>query len=189
MAVGGACDGEGAATGRPAPRDDSFFAVPGPDPHAPTESDTSSEDVRTGGKRDVHVVGAALLRGGRVLAARRAPHVSAAGKWEFPGGKVEEGESPRDALRRELREELGVDLLVGDLLGRGIDDHRRLRILLDVYVVPWPERDGTAVAALVDHDEIRWLGAEELGTVDWAQADRPVLPKLRQMLRTSTRGV
>ncbi|MDA8016817.1 MAG: (deoxy)nucleoside triphosphate pyrophosphohydrolase [Thermoanaerobaculia bacterium] len=127
------------------------------------------------------MVGAALLRRGKVLAARRAPHVSAAGKWEFPGGKIEDDETPQQALRRELREELGLDLAIGELIGRGIDDHRRRRIVLDVYVVPWT--GGRSLGRLLDHDEVRWLGPQDLDTVDWATADRPILPKLRRILQ------
>lgn len=130
------------------------------------------------------MVGAALLRRDRVLAARRAPHVSAPGKWEFPGGKVEDGETPEQALRRELREELGLDLEVGDLIGRGVDDHRRLKIVLDVYSVRWPP--GRSPGRLLDHDELRWLGPDELDSVDWANADRPILPKLRRLLESAT---
>lgn len=138
--------------------------------------------------RRIHVVGAALLRRGKVMAARRAPHVGAAGRWEFPGGKIEAGESPREALCRELREELRLDLRadeIGEHLGRGSFRGSRLVIVLDVYAVA-AEAAGVVEAgwipALTDHDRIRWLDAETLFDVDWAEADRPVLPRLRQLL-------
>ena len=149
-----------------------------PSPEPPRPEPSCDEPSR---KLVVHVVGAALLREGKVLSARRARHVSAPGRWEFPGGKVEPGETPQEALRRELREELGLDLAIGEFIGRGIDAHRSRDIVLDVYAVPWkPYR---SLGRLVDHDEVRWLGPEDLDDVDWAKADRPVLSELRRVLQ------
>ena len=76
------------------------------------------------------VVGAAIVRDGRCLVAKRSPTMRAPGKWEFPGGKVEVGETPHDALVREISEELGVTIEVGALLGRGT----ATPIVLDVYL-------------------------------------------------------
>ena len=118
------------------------------------------------------VVGAAIVRDGRVLAARRTSPPEAAGRWEFPGGKVEPGETPEAALVREVAEELDCTIAVtGWLPGEVRIDGRHVLTV--------------AVAALVDgepdpheHDAVRWLGAGELGTVDWLEPDRPFLAHL-----------
>jgi 8-oxo-dGTP diphosphatase len=122
------------------------------------------------------VVGAAILRDGRVLAARRTRPATAAGRWEFPGGKVEPGESPEQALVREVAEELGATVAVTGWLGGEAP-------IGSAHVLT------VAVTALVDgdpdpteHDEIRWLSAAELGDVDWLEPDRPFLPELRGIL-------
>lgn len=132
----------------------------------------------------VPVVGAAILRlsppeASGCLVTRRSSHVSSPGYWEFPGGKVERGESPRQALRREIAEELGLEIEVGDFIARGVSGTSEQQIVLDVY-----EATITGGALrLRDHDAFLWIGAEILGKLDWAPADRPVLPTLANRLR------
>ena len=122
------------------------------------------------------VVGAAILRDGRVLAARRTSPLSAAGRWEFPGGKVEPGETPESALAREVTEELGCRIeVVGWLAGRvTIDATHVLAVGLARLVDGEPDP--------VEHDLVRWLAADELGEVDWLDSDRPFLAELRDTL-------
>jgi 8-oxo-dGTP diphosphatase len=133
------------------------------------------------GKGLLHVVGAAILDGRRrCLVARRAPHVPSPGCWEFPGGKVEDGEDPRRALEREIAEELSLEIAAGDFLGRGevpLGDGRLL--VLDVYVAAIA---GRCEARPTDHDELRWLAAGELDSMSFAAADVPVLPALAARL-------
>jgi 8-oxo-dGTP diphosphatase len=126
------------------------------------------------------VVGAAILRDGRVLAARRTSPAAAAGRWEFPGGKVEPGETPEDALVREVVEELGCRIEVtGWLAGEvPIGASHILAVALAQLVDGEPDP--------VEHDLVRWLAAAELGDVDWLEADRPFLAELRQTLTTLT---
>jgi len=122
------------------------------------------------------VVGAAIVRDGRVLAARRSAPAATVGGWEFPGGKVEPGESPSAALIRECLEELGVTVRVGELLGSAdIAADLVLRVYAAVLEAGEPQ-------PLEDHDELRWLTAAELDDVAWLPADRPVLPALRERL-------
>jgi 8-oxo-dGTP diphosphatase len=124
----------------------------------------------------IAVVGAALVRDGRVLAARRVRPAALAGGWEFPGGKVEPGESDAAALARELREELGVDVAVVARLGQAADGAIRLRL--------YAATPGAGVPRpLQDHDELRWLTADELADVAWLPIDRALLPVVADLLR------
>jgi 8-oxo-dGTP diphosphatase len=124
------------------------------------------------------VVGAIIVdrfeRPSYVVAARRTTPADLAGRWEFPGGKVEPGETPEAALVREIREELGVAIEVGPELdgpagGWPISEKYVLRLYLAVVT------DGTLHSS-ADHDELRRLTAGELDEVDWLPSDRLALP-------------
>ncbi len=123
----------------------------------------------------VGVVGAALVRDGRVLASRRTGPPRLAGRWEFAGGKVEDGETDAQALRRELAEELGVDAVVGARLGPDllIGETAVLRVYLAT---------AEGEPQLRDHDAHRWLAAHELDDVPWIEVDLPVVDLLRSVL-------
>jgi 8-oxo-dGTP diphosphatase len=124
----------------------------------------------------LHVVGAAIIAGGRCLVTQRGPGMRLPGKWELPGGKVEPGEDPRAALVREIREELGLEILPGDLLATGHD--RAGTVRLDAYACTLL---GGALH-LHEHAASRWVAAGELAGLDWAEADQPLLPALRRAL-------
>lgn len=132
------------------------------------------------GEKVVAVVGGAIVVGDRCLVARRNPGGSAGGKWEFPGGKVEPNESAEEALRREIREELGCDVDVNEWIGRGVSEPDHRLIVLDVYrctlIGEEPEGPGHA------HDSIRWCNSTTLQTLDWAPADVPILPLVASLL-------
>ncbi|HYG92444.1 MAG TPA: (deoxy)nucleoside triphosphate pyrophosphohydrolase [Nocardioides sp.] len=132
------------------------------------------------------VVGAvivdALDRPTAVLAARRNRPADLAGRWEFPGGKVEPGETPQAALVREVREELDVAITVGDELvgpagGWPISAGYVLRLFFAVAA-------GGTISPGSDHDEVRWLAAAELDSVDWLPSDRGAVAVLRTHLES-----
>ena len=130
----------------------------------------------------VQVVGAAVVDGDRVLVARRNGGLHH-GRWEFPGGKVESGESEIAGLVRECREELGLDIapqsFLGEVLldgsvGGGAPGASTLRV--------WWARPAGGSATALEHAELRWVGAEELEDLDWIAADRPLLPAVGALL-------
>ncbi|MFF4846626.1 (deoxy)nucleoside triphosphate pyrophosphohydrolase [Streptomyces sp. NPDC001194] len=124
------------------------------------------------------VVGGALCHEGRLLAARRSAPPELAGRWELPGGKAEPGESVPEALVRELREELGVET---EPLER-IPGEWPLKPGLVLHV--WTARLLSGEPApLEDHDELRWLGPDELDSVDWLDQDRPAVAEAGRRLR------
>ena len=127
---------------------------------------------------ELHVVGAAIVDGARVLLTRRGPAMAMAGKWEFPGGKVEWGEAPEAALVREVGEELGLAIEVGSHVGRGTALVAGRRIVLDVFLARAVRGD----LALAEHDAAVWAGAAELDRFDWPEADLPILPRLAELL-------
>ena len=128
----------------------------------------------------VIVVGAAIVRddGEAVLCARRSAPAHLAGKWEFPGGKVEAGESDVEAVVRECREELGVEVTVGARVGADarIDDRFTLRVFLARMRPGQPEP-----LPLEDHDLLAWVPRAELLDLDWLAPDVPIVDALRYM--------
>ncbi len=121
------------------------------------------------------VVGAAIIDCGRLLAARRTDPPALAGGWEFPGGKVEPGESDEQALVRECREELGVEIGLRERVGGDwpLMPGVTLRVWLADLVSGTPE-------PIEDHDAVRWLAPHELFDVAWLPADLPVVEAVRQ---------
>ncbi|WP_116103032.1 (deoxy)nucleoside triphosphate pyrophosphohydrolase [Amycolatopsis thermalba] len=125
------------------------------------------------------IVGAAIVRGRSLLAQQRAYPREVAGLWELPGGRVEPGESEVDALRRECREELGVEVAVG--AGVGPDVPLRAGLVLRVFTASLT--DERARPEALDHKALRWLDEAGLDSVQWLPADLELLPDLRLLLR------
>jgi len=124
----------------------------------------------------VEVVGAVIVRDGRVLCAQRGNAGALPGKWEFPGGKIEQGEAPHDALVRELAEELLCEVAVGDLVTTTVHDYDFATISLTTFICEL--RAGEPV--LTEHSAVVWLAPDELHTLDWAPADVPAVRLLAQ---------
>lgn len=127
--------------------------------------------------RSVTVVAAVLVddldRPTRLLAARRSAPPRLAGRWEFPGGKVEEGESAEAALRRELREELGVEIRLGDPVPAS--DGRAWPLTPGLEMLLWWAVPLSEPAPLEDHDALRWLPAGAVTTVPWLSTNAAIV--------------
>ena len=119
---------------------------------------------------------------GRVLAALRPRGRSLGGKWEFPGGKVETGESAAEALQREMREELSIVARVGTALAVVSYDYADFSIELHPFAVEIVE----GIPHPHEHEELRWVTMAEAEGLDWAAADLPVLEEWRVLKEDST---
>ena len=124
------------------------------------------------------VVATALVRDGRLLAAQRTRPPELAGRWELPGGRVEDGESEADAVARECREELGALVRATGRLGPDLPIAAGLLRVHRAELLP----DSPEPVAL-EHAALRWVGASDLDGLDWVDADRAVLPDLTAVLR------
>jgi 8-oxo-dGTP diphosphatase len=123
----------------------------------------------------VRVVAAVVRRGGRILVTRRLPGGPLGGRWEFPGGKVEPQETEPGALVREIHEELGCAVEVGELLFRHAHDYPHVHVDLAFYACALPEGEEPRCLGVA---ELRWAEPARLGELDFCPADVPVLGRL-----------
>jgi 8-oxo-dGTP diphosphatase len=124
----------------------------------------------------VHVTAGVIARAGTVLVCQRPAGGHHPGKWEFPGGKVEAGESIESAMRRELQEELGIAADVGEILWRTAHQYPgRAPFVLTFFAIP--QYRGTISNRCFA--EMRWVALRELGTLDFLEGDRDFIARLR----------
>lgn len=121
------------------------------------------------------VIAAIIMKDGKVLIAQRAQGQRLAGKWEFPGGKLEEGETPQECLKRELKEELDIDIEVGEYFGESVYHYETGPIRLVFYKAC--VLGGSC--RLNVHSSVKWVAPHELEKYDFAPADVPIVDKLR----------
>jgi 8-oxo-dGTP diphosphatase len=125
----------------------------------------------------IDVTAAILIENGRVLIARRRPGASQAGMWEFPGGKVRPNESPAQCLKREIQEELGIEIAVGEFFGESVYAYEDKTIRLLAYRV----RAEGGEMSRNDHAELAWVAIADLGRYRFCPADVPFTEKLRKL--------
>lgn len=125
----------------------------------------------------IDVVGAVFVDNGLVLAAQRGPGMSMSGMWEFPGGKIESGETPEQSLARELEEELGVQATVGQHVVTTDWEYDFGIVRLSTYYCTL--ESGTPKAT--EHAELRWVPIKQLHELDWAPADLPAAEAVQGM--------
>lgn len=125
----------------------------------------------------INVVAAVIMKEGKVFATQRGYGEFKDG-WEFPGGKVEAGESPEEALRREIREELEVEVNVGDLIDTIEYDYPAFHLSMKCYACTI----AGGSPHLLEHEAARWLSADQLDSVAWLPADITLIPKIAGLM-------
>lgn len=127
--------------------------------------------------KTVRVAAAVIRNGGRIFATQRGYGEFKDG-WEFPGGKIEPGETPQEALAREIREELDADITVGQLIETVEYDYPNFHLSMDCF---WCGLNSQELV-LREHEDAKWLTADELYSVDWLPADIGIIGKIKQVL-------
>ena len=127
--------------------------------------------------KTINVVAAVIMKEGKVFATQRGYGEFKDG-WEFPGGKVEAGESPEEALRREIREELEVEVNVGELIDTIEYDYPAFHLSMKCYACTI----AGGSPHLLEHEAARWLSADLLDSVAWLPADITLIPKIAGLL-------
>lgn len=121
----------------------------------------------------IEVVAAIIQRDNQIFATQRG-YGDFKGGWEFPGGKMEPGETPQEALRREIKEELDVDILVGDLFETVEYDYPNFHLTMHCFFCAI----GAGEVVLKEHEAAKWLTTQTLDSVQWLPADEGLIEKL-----------
>ena len=121
--------------------------------------------------KQIHVSCAIIQRDNFILAVQRSEQMSLPLKWEFPGGKIEKGETPEECLKRELKEELELSLKVGEALKPMTHAYDSFTVTLHPFICSITSGE----IVLHEHAAFVWMNPSKLPTIDWAEADRPVL--------------
>jgi len=124
----------------------------------------------------IQVTAAILIKDDHVLIAKRKSGDHLENKWEFPGGKIERNETPKQCLKRELKEELDIDVSVGEYVGSSIYHYDYISIELLAYRTYW---EGGNIS-LKDHDDFKWISLEQLDEYNFVPADIPFVDRLRR---------
>lgn len=138
--------------------------------------------------KTISVSCAIIIHQNKILAAKRSEKMSQAGFWEFPGGKLEEGESPEESLIREIQEELGMVISIIEPLS--ISKFNYTSEDLTVELIPFTCHWVSGEIQILEHEEVQWLTLNEMDNLNWAPADVPVFMEIKknwQAFRSKTK--
>lgn len=127
-------------------------------------------------KKIINVVAAAIIKDDKIFCAQRPEGKSLAGYWEFPGGKLEIGESPEEALIREIKEEFDADIEIIDYVNEASYDYDFGTVIMKTFRAKLLSDK----LELLEHQDSKWLTSEELNTLEWAPVDIPAVEILRK---------
>lgn len=128
-------------------------------------------------RKTINVVAAIIIQDGKLFATQRG-YGEWKDWWEFPGGKIESGETQKDALKREIREELATEINVGKLLKTVEYDYTQFHLTMHCYLCSIV----CGRLSLLEHEDARWLAKEHLYSVKWLPADSELVPLIAEML-------
>ena len=128
-------------------------------------------------RKVIRVVAAIIRDGNRIFATQRG-YGDLKGGWEFPGGKIEEDETPQEALVREIREELETEIAVGEMIDTIEYDYPTFHLSMDCFWAEIVSGDLT----LTEHEDAKWLTKDELDSVEWLPADITLIEKIRKSM-------
>ena len=134
-------------------------------------------------KKVIQVVAAAIIKDKQLLAMQRSEKMTLSGLWELPGGKIEKGESPQLALKREIQEELAAEIVVEEFVNTASYDYDFGQVELTTYLSQFL----SDTFIMKEHSQFRWLRAEELFEVEWAPVDIPAIHLIEAHLKQLNR--
>lgn len=132
--------------------------------------------------KTLNVVGAVITNNERQILVAQRPYSAVSYKsykWEFPGGKIEDSESPEEALVREIREELDCKIIVEDKMGELEYVYPDFKLTMDLYSCKLKEG---SLPRIMEHNQIKWIFPEEMDSLDWLEADYKILPIIKKQL-------
>ncbi|MCI1208055.1 MAG: NUDIX domain-containing protein [Treponema sp.] len=133
-----------------------------------------------------HSIACIAYEEGKILIAHRNPVGDMGGRWEFPGGKVEKGETDEQSIIREFNEEFGVTVAVGGLIAKGSFIHSGESSTLHAYLIKVPHKGSSIPYRLTEHSEYKWISPEDIPALNFVDSDMSIYPLVMEKLGISS---
>lgn len=120
------------------------------------------------------------IKGKKILVAHRNPTGQMGGRWEFPGGKVEDGESDQTSIVREMQEEFGITVKPGEFIGEAVFEHNEKQVALHCYRIFVPRMGLLFKYRLTEHTEYKWISVDDVEKLNFVDSDMLLYPKVKE---------